>query len=93
MRHGKRMGHHRGLRTGHVFTGATRELARAMCLLVKTKVQGAGQQAKSPATAAAAQPPRREPRHHAAEHKRQPGTPGIEEIARSEGIETGTWQS
>ena len=27
-------GHHRGLRAGHAFTGITRELGRASCLLV-----------------------------------------------------------
>jgi hypothetical protein len=32
-RQGKRMGHHRGLRAGHVFTGVIRELGRASRLL------------------------------------------------------------
>jgi len=32
-RYGKWTGHHRGLRAGHVSTGATRELGRADCLL------------------------------------------------------------
>ena len=32
-RQGERAGHHRGLRAGHVFTGGTRELGRAICLL------------------------------------------------------------
>ena len=32
-RHGKRAGHHRGLRAGHVFRGVTRELGRASRLL------------------------------------------------------------
>ncbi len=31
--HGKRMGHHRGLRAGHVFRGVARELGRASRLL------------------------------------------------------------
>ncbi len=31
--HGKRTGHHRGLRAGHVFSGVTRELGRASRLL------------------------------------------------------------
>lgn len=33
-RYGKSIGHHRGLRTGHVFMGVTRELGRAYSLLV-----------------------------------------------------------
>ena len=33
MRFGEYRGHHRGLRAGHVFTGGTRELGRATCLL------------------------------------------------------------
>ncbi len=32
-RHGKRIGHHRGLRAGHVFRGVIRELGRASRLL------------------------------------------------------------
>ena len=33
-RYGECIGHHRGLRTGHVFMGITRELGRANSLLV-----------------------------------------------------------
>jgi hypothetical protein len=33
LRQGKRIGHHRGLRAGHVFRGVTRELGRASRLL------------------------------------------------------------
>src|SRR5713101_1185270 len=33
VREGECAGHHRGLRAGHVFTGGTRELGRATCLL------------------------------------------------------------
>ena len=33
VRYGECAGHHRGLRAGHVFTGGTRELGRATCLL------------------------------------------------------------
>jgi hypothetical protein len=33
VRDGECAGHHRGLRAGHVFTGGTRELGRAICLL------------------------------------------------------------
>src|SRR5215510_13907575 len=35
VRFGECAGHHRGLRAGHVFTGGTRELGRATCLLVR----------------------------------------------------------
>jgi len=33
VRYGECVGHHRGLRAGHVFTGGTRERGRAICLL------------------------------------------------------------
>jgi len=39
-RQGERVGHHRGLRTGHVFTGVTRELGRASRLLGNNGRQG-----------------------------------------------------
>ena len=36
------LGHHRGLRAGHVFTGVTRELGRAVCLLEEPATRAAG---------------------------------------------------
>jgi hypothetical protein len=39
-RQGKRVGHHRGLRAGHVFTGVTRELGRASRLLGSNSRRG-----------------------------------------------------
>jgi hypothetical protein len=42
VRLGECAGHHRGLRAGHVFTGGTRELGRATCLLVKLPEWGTG---------------------------------------------------
>jgi hypothetical protein len=36
----KYCGHHRGRRAGHAFTGVTRELGRANCLLVENTVWG-----------------------------------------------------
>jgi hypothetical protein len=42
VRFGECAGHHRGLRAGHVFTGGTRELGRATCLLVKLPEWGTG---------------------------------------------------
>ena len=40
MRYGEYLGHHRGLRPGHVFIGVARELERANCLLVNESGQG-----------------------------------------------------
>ena len=40
MRYGECAGHHRGLRAGHVFRGVTRELGRAICLLVQVPETG-----------------------------------------------------
>ena len=52
-------GHHRGLRAGHAFTGATRELGRAVCLLSMTEAEDKGYRVnKSPgAERAALRPP------------------------------------
>jgi hypothetical protein len=59
-RQGKRAGHHRGLRAGHVFTGVNRELGRASRLLGNTSRQEGGRPNQHPGIRQAT-PPQDEP--------------------------------